>query len=104
MDLVKAAVTCISKVDFPIPGSPPTKIADPGTNPPPVTRSNSLIFEILRGGRSVVPLRPTNSTLRPLPLLKPLGADSLDCSSTNEFHSPHPSHRPVHFEWLAPQV
>ena len=27
---------------LPIPGSPPSKTTDPGTNPPPSTRSNSL--------------------------------------------------------------
>lgn len=30
-----------SKVDFPIPGSPAINVTEPGTNPPPKTRSNS---------------------------------------------------------------
>src|SRR5258708_6407056 len=33
---------CNSSVDFPIPGSPPTSTTDPGTMPPPNTKSNSL--------------------------------------------------------------
>src|SRR5699024_12103997 len=36
-----SAETCKSKVDFPIPGSPPIKTRDPGTTPPPRTRLNS---------------------------------------------------------------
>ena len=34
---------CSSTVDLPMPGSPQTKIAAPGTIPPPSTRSNSSI-------------------------------------------------------------
>ena len=33
--------TCNISVDLPTPGSPPTKITDPGTIPPPKTLSNS---------------------------------------------------------------
>ena len=35
------AAACNSKVLFPIPGSPPSKLTEPATNPPPRTRSNS---------------------------------------------------------------
>ena len=35
------AVTCVSNVDLPTPGSPPTRVMDPATRPPPSTRSNS---------------------------------------------------------------
>ena len=34
--------SCNNKVDFPIPGSPPTRVTEPGTNPPPITLSSSL--------------------------------------------------------------
>mmetsp|Transcript_1914 Transcript_1914/g.7145 ORF Transcript_1914/g.7145 Transcript_1914/m.7145 type:complete len:251 (-) Transcript_1914:161-913(-) len=34
--------TCNNIVDFPTPGSPPTKISPPGTTPPPSTRSISF--------------------------------------------------------------
>ena len=37
------AAACNSSVDLPIPGSPPTRIAQPGTSPPPSTRSNSAM-------------------------------------------------------------
>ena len=36
-----AAAACISSVDLPMPGSPPTSSAEPRTKPPPVTRSSS---------------------------------------------------------------
>ena len=29
-------------MDFPIPGSPPIRVTEPGTNPPPMTLSNSF--------------------------------------------------------------
>ena len=39
--------SCKIRVDFPIPGSPPIKIRDPFTNPPPRTLSNSLTFDLV---------------------------------------------------------
>ncbi len=36
-----AAAACSISVDFPIPGSPPIKVTEPGTRPPPSTRSSS---------------------------------------------------------------
>ena len=36
------AAACRSNVDLPIPGSPPTSRAEPGTKPPPHTRSSSV--------------------------------------------------------------
>ena len=36
-----AARACSTSVDLPIPGSPPSKVTDPGTSPPPSTRSSS---------------------------------------------------------------
>src|SRR5882762_3205265 len=35
------AAHCMSSVDFPMPGSPPTSVTEPGTMPPPSTKSNS---------------------------------------------------------------
>ena len=57
------------RVDFPIPGSPPTRIAEPGTNPPPQTRSNSAIPVRRRGGSMLGPVRPTKPSGRPPRLL-----------------------------------
>jgi len=38
-----AAIACSSKVDLPMPGSPPSNTTPPDTSPPPRTRSNSSI-------------------------------------------------------------
>ena len=45
----KARRPCSSSVDLPMPGSPPTRIADPGTRPPPSTRSSSAMRDWARG-------------------------------------------------------
>ena len=44
--------SCRSNVDFPIPGSPPKRVTDPGTKPPPRTVSNSLSPDLNLGIRS----------------------------------------------------
>ena len=36
---------CISRVDLPMPGSPPSRMTEPCTKPPPVTRSSSAMPE-----------------------------------------------------------
>ena len=36
-----AAATCNASVDLPMPGSPPMRVTDPETSPPPSTRSSS---------------------------------------------------------------
>ncbi len=50
-----AAATWIRMVDLPMPGSPPTRMAEPGTKPPPTTRSNSPMPESVRGRSAVSP-------------------------------------------------
>ena len=44
--LDKLPTICNNSVDFPIPGSPPIRVIEPDTNPPPVTLSTSfkLVF------------------------------------------------------------
>src|SRR5712692_4683390 len=93
-----------SSVDFPMPGSPPTSTTDPGTIPPPRTKSNSASPVRHRskpppstadrrtgglpdGGGVLLPARPP---VRPT------------ASSTKVFHSPHASQRPAHFGCSAP--
>ena len=61
----------ISSVDLPMPGSPPSRMTDPGTKPPPVTRSSSATP--LGGARRLgARRRPEawNSISRPLPALR----------------------------------
>src|SRR5690606_26463609 len=94
---------CSSRVDLPMPGSPPIRMAEPGTRPPPVTRSSSAIPVLRRGGGALMPVRPTNSMRLPPVRLWPFGkAGSID-SSTMLFHSPQESHLPLQRDVTAPQ-
>ena len=70
-DLATAAVTCNRSVD--LPGSPPTKRAEPGTAP----ATNPVKFRNAAGkaGQSSSdPCNPTKLILLPLPLLEALGS------------------------------
>src|SRR6266705_2585203 len=100
----RRAAHCSSSVDFPIPGSPPTRTTDPGTTPPPSTKSNSArpvrhrptpppsTADRRTGG---LPVRsPDRPTARPPG--RPVG------SSTRVFQAPHASQRPPHLGCSAP--
>ncbi len=86
-----------------MPGSPPTRVAEPWTSPPPVTRSNSPMPEICRSSRSGAPDRAWKSILRP-PLATLWGEVSPSGSSTMVFQPPQPSHLPVQRPWTVPQL
>src|SRR5580693_1414587 len=89
-----------------MPGSPPTRTAEPGTRPPPSTRSSSAMPVLARGGGAASPAKPTKATAFPARLLGPgrLGpACGVAASSTMVFHSPQASQRPAHFGARAPQ-
>src|SRR5882762_3621037 len=91
-------------VDLPIPGSPPTSSAEPGTKPPPHTRSNSAIPVGRRGGCSSVVFRSSSANWRPRARFlasPPMGGGAP--SSTIVFHPPQASQRPDHLEPTAPQ-
>ena len=106
MDSARFLHTWSNKVDFPIPGSPPTSTNEPGTIPPPSTLSSSanpvwtrllsciLISDSLLG---------FNSSPAAPPFFFPAAFFSTD-SSTNVLHSPHPGHCPIHFEDSYPQL
>ena len=89
-----------------MPGSPPMSSADPGTMPPPVTRSSSATPVEKRGASRLVPLRLSSATTRP-PLLRvspePGGAIA-SVSSRSVFHSPHAAHLPAQRGERAPQL
>ncbi len=55
----------MSSVDLPIPGSPPSRITEPRTKPPPVTRSNSAMPDAVRGASLLSPCRPSSGNTRP---------------------------------------
>ena len=87
-----------------MPGSPPTSSAEPGTSPPPVTRSNSAMPVTRRGGGASSVLRSSSANLRPLTrraALAPMGGAAP--SSVMVFQPPQASHLPDHLGVAAPQ-
>ena len=81
----KAAAACSSSVDLPMPGSPPTRMADAGTRPPPSTRSSSAMpgegARQRRLGRSARSPRAIRRP-RPAPRVRPAGPSARPASST----------------------
>ncbi len=84
------------RVDLPMPGSPPTSVTDPGTIPPPSTRSSSPIPVGMRAvsssATSASGVGVTDSSVR-MPALR--GASSTT-SSTSAFQAPQEGQRPAH--------
>src|SRR5215467_192403 len=102
--LAQAASACSTSVDFPTPGSPPRRTAEPGTNPPPVTRSNSAIFVVRRLGGSPECTKVSSTNGRPFPVRLPVApTGGAACSSTSVFHAPQSPQRPAHFVCAEPQ-
>src|SRR4051812_25184351 len=105
------AAACNSKVDLPMPGSPPISTSDPGTTPPPSTRSNSSMPVERRAETSVSMSSYSRgpavaaSEYREVALAAPAPAPAdagTARSSTIESHAPHSMQRPVHFAVCAP--
>ena len=102
------AAACSSSVDLPMPGSPPSSTSDPGTMPPPSTRSNSPMpvesraccsismsaykRARCRRARQRVAMRRAPARRRSRPAR----------SSTSEFQAPQSAQRPSHFGDCAP--
>ena len=91
------------RVDFPIPGAPPTSTSEPRTAPPPRTRSSSPIPVGKRSSSvvstSAIVLGRLTATPRALPRLAAglfLAAFSAG-RSTMVFHAPQAGHFPCHF-------
>src|SRR5690606_17153902 len=80
--------------------------AEPRTNPPPVTRSNSARPVTTRAALSVSPASGTRLAGRPLEraAFGPAPTPESTTSSTIEFHSPQASHRPCQRLDTAPQA
>src|SRR5207237_10207318 len=100
--LSSRAAACMRSVDLPIPGSPPTRTTEPGTIPPPRTKSNSArpVFQ-----RATASLFRSVRRIGGLAVGKPLTAEPLNrptASSTSAFHAPQASHLPPHLGWSAP--
>src|SRR6266568_174834 len=99
------AAHCIKRVDFPMPGSPPTRVTEPGTIPPPSTKSNSA-RPVFQRSTSTPPRAHRRMGGRPdaaESLLTARPPDRPTASSASVFHAPHASHRPAHFGCSAPQ-
>src|SRR5262245_7899782 len=91
---------------LPIPGSPPTKCSEPGTNPPPSTRSSSRMPEVVRAtfvvstsasGRGADALAPEERAQLPRPPLlprEPLTRAPAAGASAAVFHASHDGQRP----------
>ncbi len=80
-----------------MPGSPPIRMAEPATMPPPQTRSNSSLPLRQRGSSIVAAARSVKAMARPPPALAPPNAfgTASTTSSTRVFHSPQESQRPA---------
>src|SRR5829696_8239230 len=93
-----------ASVLLPMPGAPPSRTSDPGTNPPPRTRSSSAIPVLSRSDRSAFTSRreiglgpPPRLAWPPRPA-RPEGAPT----SSSVFHAPHPEHWPVQVSAACP--
>jgi hypothetical protein len=80
-------------------------MAEPGTTPPPSTRSNSSTPVEKRGGAGVSLSRPSKARPRARVDLEAarLPGARLWTSSTRQFQPLHATHWPAHLEWTAPQ-
>src|SRR4030095_17133182 len=86
--------------------SPPRRISDPGTTPPPSTRSNSpmpvdsrTLCDISTSAYSLAVDDVENCEKR---LVGGVPAGDSARSSTSEFHAPHSVQRPIHLGACAP--
>src|ERR1700710_1878512 len=96
----------MSSVDLPMPGSPPTSSTEPRTNPPPVTRSSSVMPDARRGASLLLPVRLSSANSRPLRrerIETGIVVAPVMSSSTSVFHSPQDSHLPCQRLFAAPQ-
>ncbi len=88
-----------------MPGSPPTRMALPGTSPPPSTRSSSPMPLRPRGGGASSPDSRPNASARPRawPSVLAAGpAEDSPASSSIAFHAPQSPHCPAHLRCSAP--
>src|SRR5215510_6160026 len=94
----RLAAAWSNSVDLPMPGSPPSNTSEPGTTPPPSTRSNSLTPD---GNRVDTTASTSEYNRAPFPpsagTIPPFGVAGIATSSTNEFHAPQSGQRPSHF-------
>ena len=95
-----------SSVDFPMPGSPPNSAIEPGTKPPPRTRSTSPMPDASRAASALSTTAigvsdgdPRHGARRRCRRERRRGLATV---STSVFHAPHDGHWPAHFGEAAP--
>ena len=99
-----AAADCSMSVDLPMPGSPPIKVTEPGTRPPPSTRSSSPEPVESRGwSRLASSARRVEAAARAGAAVFRRAEPDACTSAVKVFHSPHAGHCPCHFGEEAPQ-
>ena len=100
------AYFCKTSVDLPIPGSPPIRIIEPGTKPPPSTLLSSILGIGIRSSVSC----EISDNLTGVEVNEEVGKRAsledfaLTFSSTYVFHSPQAGHLPNHFGDSFPQL
>ena len=96
-ELERLAASCKAKVDLPIPGSPPSSMVEPTVNPPPNTRSISIIEDSICSFDTVFKsdslFETNNLSLFFL----------LSFFSSKQFHSLHLWHFPIFTGEVKPQ-
>ncbi len=97
------ASAIVTSVDLPTPGSPPTSTSDPGTMPPPRTRSSSPIPVGIRSASSAE-TSASATTSRGCAGALPRGEESVVRSSRIVPHASQAGQRPSHFDSVSPQA
>src|SRR5690606_18935190 len=106
------ATACSSRVDLPMPGSPPTSTTAPSTRPPPRTRSSSPMpvdtrtsaawvtsFSAVTFGGSTLPAQPLR---RAAGVAVPAAEAGSSTTCESEFQALHSPHCPCHLLYSAP--
>ena len=98
-------IFCRTKVDLPMPGSPPMSTIEPATSPPPSTLLSSSLGICMRVSVAVtIPDMGMGTLSCPKSNVEDLLLPVTARSSTIVFHSPQPGHRPTHFDDSLPQL
>ena len=101
---LNASAAWSSSVDLPMPGSPPSRITEPATSPPPSTRSSSALPLEARVSVSSV----TSITVLLVVAAGPLRPGSADTAgpetASRVFQASQSAHWPCHCVVLAPQA
>ena len=93
------------RVLLPMPGEPPISTREPGTMPPPRTRSSSLMPVRMRATWVASTCLSGKGVAAAVPFWRAFaGAVGSGAVSTSVFHSPQPGQRPVQAMATWPQV